>query len=355
MASSIPQEVPMRPFTRACSAVVLGGVSVLGAGVATAAPPDDDDGSAAALEQFVELAEQAGYTIVDPACSASAENGSDLTFTCYAMTTAGGPLIARTTLSAADVVEFEILAQPGQALDAAGPQAEPGGHEQDTTGFDPLAYFGALFSGDATAITGLQSATAPGSPAEAYALYQLAFAETIANFGGETEPSYVYLTPEGVLLCVLPGSCVYATDLTVVDGQLVDFVVDGNEVAPRLGRPGQPVTVGPVTARMRAAYRAVTGNDALRVYVDLASTADATFELSNAVYVDGEGNLIPVDRETSIGAVDGTARDPITVALDFPAADPGGELRFLVFPRGSAAPLAIVLPVDSVAETPPAP
>jgi hypothetical protein len=98
-----------------------------------------------------------------------------------------------------------------------------------------------------------------------------------------------------------------------------------------------------------AAYRPVTGTDALRVYVELSSAADATFELSNAVYVDPGGNLIPLDRDTSIGAVDGTARDPVTVALDFPSADPGGEVRFLVFPRGADNPLAMVLPVESVA------
>ena len=78
-----------------------------------------------------------------------------------------------------------------------------------------------------------------------------------------------------------------------------------------------------------------------------------TFELSNAVYVDADGNLTPVDRETSLGAVDGTARVPASVALDFPGADPGGELRFLVFPRGADAPLAVVLPVEPVTEPPP--
>ena len=112
------------------------------------------------------------------------------------------------------------------------------------------------------------------------------------------------------------------------------------------------MTVGPATARVQAAYRAVTGGDALRVYVEVSSTADATFELSNAVYVDSDGNLTPVDRETSIGAVDGSAREPVSVALDFPGADPGGELRFLVFPRGATAPLAVVLPVDPVIDEP---
>jgi hypothetical protein len=104
-----------------------------------------------------------------------------------------------------------------------------------------------------------------------------------------------------------------------------------------------------VTAQVVAAYRAVTQGDALRVYLDLSSAADATFELSKAVYVDPEGNVVPVDTDTSLGAVDGTARAPVTVALDFPAADPGGELRFLVFPRGAESPLAVVLPIEALA------
>ena len=184
----------------------------------------------------------------------------------------------------------------------------------------------------------LQSTTAPGSPAEAYALFQLAFAQAMTLFGGEIEPSHVYLTNDGVLLCVMPADCVYAADLEVVDGQLANFTVDGNDIAPRLGRPGQPETVGPATARVQAAYRAVTGTDALRVFVELSSSSDATFELSNAVYVDSDGNLIPVDRDTSVGAIDGTAHDPVTVALDFPGADPGGEVRFLVFPAAPTSP-----------------
>jgi hypothetical protein len=342
----------MRPLTRAYCAAVIGAAFLIGAGTVAASPPDDD-GSAAALEQFVEFAADEGHEVIDPACSASPESGSDHTFTCYAMTAEGGPLIARTTLSAADVVEFEILAQPGRALDPAAPQGAPVGGDEATTSFDPLAYFSALFSGDPAEVSALQSITAPGSPAEAYALFQLAFAQTIAASGGEVERSYVYLTPEGVLVCVTQATCVSATDLTVVDGQLVDFAVDGNEIAPRLGRPGPPMTVGPTTARVSAAYRAVTGNDALRVFVDLSSISDAIFELSNAVYVDAEGTLTPVDRDTSIGAVDGAARDPVTVALDFPSADPGGEVRFLVFPRGAAAPLPVLLPVESAAEPPP--
>ena len=150
-----------------------------------------------------DLAARSGYTLVDPACSASPESGSDLTFTCYAMTTAGGPFIVRTTLSPGDVVEFEILAEPGQSLDPTAPQPEPAADE--APGFDPLAYFDTLFSGDAAEIATLQTQTAAGSPAEAYALFQLAFAQTITSFGGQIETSHVYLTDDGVLLCVDAG------------------------------------------------------------------------------------------------------------------------------------------------------
>lgn len=343
-----------RPLISAVCAVSVAGALQAGGGSIVGAAPPDDDGNAAAIEQFTDLAERSGYTLVDPACSASPESTTDLTFTCYAMTTAGGPFIARTTLSPGDVVEFEIISQPGESADPATPPADAAdGDTPESAGFDPLAYFDTMFSGDAAAIATLQDQTAPGSPAEAYALYQLAFAETITAFGGEIEESHVYLTSDGVLLCVMPGDCVYVTDVEVIDGQLADFSVDGNEIAPRLGRPGAAVTVDPATARVRAAYRSVTAGDALRVYLDVSSSADATFELSKAVYVDSDGNLTPVDRETSIGAIDGSAREATTVALDFPGADPGGELRFLVFPRGVAAPIAVVLPVEALIDDPP--
>ena len=95
-----------------------GGVARRGAHRVGAPPPSvPDEGSAAALGQFLTLGEQSGYDLIDPACSASPSGGNDFTYTCYAMTTLGEPFIARTSLSSTDVVEFEILAQPGQPLD----------------------------------------------------------------------------------------------------------------------------------------------------------------------------------------------------------------------------------------------
>jgi hypothetical protein len=338
-----------RPSTIVCSAALLAGTLLTGGAVAAAPPPDDsDDGSAAALEHFLDLADESGYTLVDPACSATSSTRSDLTYTCYAMTTQGGPFIARTTLSVSDVVEFTILAQPGQPIDVDtnAPSAEADAAEP--VAFNALAYFDALFSGDATRVATLQSVTAPGSAAEAYALFQLEFAETVAESGAESSPSYVYATSDGVLICIDAGTCVMATDLEVINGQLFDFSIDGTEIAPRLGRPGQPITLGGSTAQARAAYNAVVGgNDSLRVYLELASAEPATFELSRAVYIDADGNLYPLNRETSVGATDVTVKGHASVALEFPGAMPGGEVRFVVYPGDDAAPLAAVIPIES--------
>ena len=139
------------------------------------------------------------------------------------------------------------------------------------------------------------------------------------------------------MICVEIDSCVHATDLQIIDGQLVDFRVDDNEIGPRLGRPGVPVPIGTATAQVRAAYQPVT-SDQFTVYVELVANEQARFELSTAVYVDAAGNQTPIDRERSIGAGDITVKGTATASLVFPGAEPGGEVRFLVHPTGGLGP-----------------
>ena len=354
--------LPLEVLTRrlapiVCCGALCAGSLVAGAGSASATtPPDSDNGSTAALEQFISLGEQYGYSLIDPACSASPSEGTDLTYTCYAMTTLGTPFIARTSLSDIDVVEFDILAQPGQVIDPAvvvePPGSTPDGSDAESDaspGFDALGYFDSLFSGDPTEVATLQQVTAPGSPAEAYAMYQIEFVQTRAELGGDTlNPVHVYLTAEGVLICVTSDSCVHATDLQVVNGQLVSFKVEGEDIAPRLGRATDPVPVGTSTASVQAAYRSVTG-DLLSVFVELTSTDAVMFELSTAVYIDADGNQTAIDRTESIRAEDFDLKGTVTVALVFPGVDPGGEVRFLVHQNDGSAPLAAVLPVESLA------
>ena len=188
-----------RLSTIVCGGALLAGSAVVGAGPVLATTPPDDDGSAAALAQFETLGLQYGFTLIDPACSANPSEGTDLTYTCYAMTTLGEPFIASTTLSGTDVVEFDIIAQPGQPLD---PSATGTPGAEDSAPFDALGYFDALFSGDAERIATLQASTAPGSPAEAYAVFQIEFVQTLGEAGGEPSDASVFLTGDGVLICV---------------------------------------------------------------------------------------------------------------------------------------------------------
>lgn len=312
----------------------------------------DDGGSDRALEQFVALGEQYGYTLIDPACSQSPSEGTDVTYSCYAMTTLGSPFIASTTLAGADVVEFDVIAAPAGATAvpaAPAPDPEQPGVD-DATGaqpqlFDALAYFAALFSGDPDQIAGLQALTAPGSPAEAYALYQIEFVQTVREHDNQTiEPVNVFLRADGLVVCVTAESCVDVTGLRVVDGRLVSFDVEGESIADRLARPTEPIPVGLSTAEVRAAYRSVT-SDRLVVYIEVVSSDQVSFELSAAVYVDAEGDQTPVNREHSVGALDIDAKGTTTAALAFDSASPGGTVRFLVYPTDGSAPLAAVLPI----------
>ena len=332
-----------RLSTIVCGGALLAGSVVVGASPVLATTPPDDDGSMTALAQFETLGQQYGYALIDPACSANPTEGTELTYTCYAMTTVGEPFIARTTLSGTDVVEFEIVAQPGQLLDPSAANPAPADGEP----FNALGYFDALFSGDVERIAELQASTAPGSPAEAYAVFQIEFVQTLAEAGGTPNDASVYLTGDGVLICVQADECVHATDLQVVNDQLVGFRVEGEDIAPRLGRATEPIPVGSSTTQLRAAYRSVNRGN-LVLYVELTSAEEVTFELSTAVYVDADGNQTPIDRENSIGAVDFELKGTATVKLEFPGVGPGGSARFIIHPADGSAPLAAVIPVDAI-------
>ncbi len=332
--------------TIVCGGALLTGSVLAGGGPALATTPPDDEGSDVALDQFVTLGQQYGLTLIDPACSASPSEGTDLTYSCYAMTTTGEPFIVRTTLSGTEVVEFQIVDQPGQPPNPSATGAVPGA--EGTPLFDALGYFDTLFSGDPEQVATLQATTAPGSPAEAYAMFQIEFVQTVTEAGGTVDPVNVYLSADGVLICTETDDCALATDLQVVNGQLVGFRIDGEDIAPRLGRPTEPLPVGTSTAQLRAAYRSVT-RGSLVLYIELTSVDQVMFELSTAVYVDADGNQTPIDREQSIGAVELDLKGTFTVELEFPGVDPGGTVRFLVHPADGSSPLAAVVPVEPFA------
>ena len=343
--------------TPSVTRAVLATAALIAAGggvVSASTPPGDTTGSDAALEQFEQLAASRGYTLSDPACNATPSADAVDTYTCYAITASGEPFIARTTLGSTDVIEFEIVAEPTQSLgpaapaDTATPDTATSTKPEAASSFDPLAYFDAVFSGDADQMAGLPSQTLAGSPADAYLRYQTEFSETRAEYDATAvEPANVYLTPSGIRVCLTADECVELADFQVIDGQLTNFTVDGHSIAPRLGRTGPVFPVGTGSAQVRAAYHTVS-TDELSVFVEVtASTADV-FELSAAVYVAPDGTQTPIDTERSTVARNVTMKGTHTLDLQFPGADPGGTVRFLVFPDDGGQPLAAVLPVEPV-------
>jgi hypothetical protein len=160
----------------------------------------------------------------------------------------------------------------------------------------------------------------------------------------------VYLTADGIRVCVTPEECFEVRDVELVGPRVATFSVDGQPIADRLGRPGLPVIVGTAGTRLVVAYAPVS-SDGLVTFVEVLSANDETFDLSTAVYVAPDGTQTPVAPDRSVGAVDGLIKGDRTVMLFFPAAQPGGEVRFLVRPALGGTPLAAVVPVGTF-ETP---
>lgn len=347
----IQENLMRRPITRTWWALALSG-ALVATPVATldAAPPDDGAGSDMALEEFVRLAGAKGHDLVDPACSPTATDGTSRTFTCYGLTASGLPFIARTTLGSSAVIEFEILADPGQPLLPATADTPPTSDDTDTDAdtalrFDALTYFADIFSGNLERIDAARDITAAQSPAEGYLTFQGEFIAALDEMGAQAAPINVYLSGDGVLVCLeSDNSCSTISGIELVGGQVVNFRVDDIEIAGRLGRPGAPISVGNTTVQLTAAYHSVSA-DRLNVYIRLVSSSPVRFELSTAVYVDAEGNQTPVDRTASLTAVDGQVKGSVTAGLSFPGVDPGGTVRFLVHDGPDAAPLGAIIPV----------
>lgn len=318
--------------------------AVLAAAPAGAAPPSADAADEAALERFEIIAAGRGYELIDPQCQR--RTGSDAEHLCFARV-GDGPddlFVVRTDVSAA-LIDYHVVAEPD--AEPFGDNLPPRGAE--LASFDAFSYFIAMFSANPKEFDGLQLVTAPGSPADAYLAFQREAAETASELGIELPPANVYLTPRGPRMCPTPESpCSDFTDIVVSGGLVETFSVDGVPIAPRLGVPGAPVTVGDTTFGVMAAYRTVSA-DGLAIYLEIDSTAPVALDLATATYLDRDGTQTPIDVETSIGAVVlGTNDERFTVMLAFDQADPGGTLRFTIFPDDGSPALAAHLPVDAL-------
>ena len=316
-------------------------------------PPTDEIGTDQALVAFEKLADRFGITLIDPVC---VETVVAQTFTCYG-SAGDGSLFVATAPFLNGVPDWEILNRPPDAGGAGGsdstdvtdltePDAAPSTEAPaEAASFDPLDFFGAVFMADLAQLDEQRQWVQPDSPADAYLDFQELYLAAVQILGGEIDRGYVYLTPDEIRVCLDDASCYAVTDLEVEEEQLVSFTIDGEPLAERLGRPGEPIRVGTTTVHLGAAYQTVNG-DHLAALVAITPGGDAV-GLSTAVYVDGDGNQTPIDRDLSFGLVDGRPSELTIAMLAFPDAAPGGEIRFLVSPPDGSTPYAAVIPVEA--------
>lgn len=319
---------PRRAGRRTTAALTALALSALAPSVirraVEAAPPVDEVSAEAATAAFEDYAGGLGLVLVEPTC---VETTVARTFVCYGSVPDGSLLVATGDFTG-DVAVWELLNRP---------PAEP-------REFDALQFFAAVFSMDRARLDEQGERVRPDSPAAAYLEFQRSFVAATQRLGYDVEQGYVYLTADAVRVCVTAELCSEIADLEVEHEQLLSFSIDGHPIAERLGRPGSPLLVGTTVVHLGVAYQTATGGQ-LAAFVGIVPGTDG-LELSTAVYVAADGTQTPVDRDRSLGLVDGAVGGATEVMLAFPDAVPGGEIRFLVTPAGGGTPLAAVIPVE---------
>lgn len=310
-------------------------------GVPAAAASADDTG-AAVLERFEAVAAARGYELTDPNCQPDGADGND--FVCFARVgdNPGDLFIIRANVSPG-AIAYTVVVEPSAASDDVGDGDSATPQPAD---FDAFDYFISVFSGNPKEFAELEAMTAPGSPAAAYLAFQREASETAAELGIELARATVYLTPRGPRMCPTPDSpCSEFTDIVVSEGLVEAFSVDGVPIVDRVGVAGDPVAVGDTMLRVAAAYRTISG-DALAIYLEIDSTSPVALDLGTATYIAADGTQTAVGVDDSIGAILlGTSDEQVTVMLSFPGADPGGTLRFSIFPSDGSPALAAHVPV----------
>ena len=188
----------------------------------------------------------------------------------------------------------------------------------------------------------------PRSAAWRYAEHQVAF-ETAAQASGLAASEDV-ISPRGngrFQNCSSPVAqdCVVFGDfLADTAGLISAFTVDGVDITPRLGDPSETVTFGAVTARVRSSYRTVR-SDSLVVVVSLAVESEFS-GTSVAQYTDPSGR--DVDQIDALAPPALPAGSMSTIALVFPAIDPGGRLTWQLSPTEAGADVVIDLEVPAL-------
>ena len=223
----------------------------------------------------------------------------------------------------------EEKAAPAKAEEVAASQApeEPSNDELKD-------YFEAVWSEDATKTKQAVKMAAPGSNAEAYAIYLAGSAQSALD-AGQAEPrtEEVEEIEGGFKQCLRldDGSdyCSEATEIVYVDGKIADFSTGGAPIGNRLVTgTGKPHALGDLgEATLIAAYRTAKG--------DLFAVFEIKSNVSKLGINYDTNYIAPNGRQTQNGGV--TAPSELgkgalaNATLLFEGAEFGGKLRLNVY------------------------
>ena len=213
---------------------------------------------------------------------------------------------------------------------------------------DAAAWMRDVFSGDTDTVIKAAALAVPGSPAHSYAIFQASFNQLLIQEARPIGPQSVSLRGSAVEVCNTAGECALYDNFRADGPLFVDFTIDDTEVAGRLGIPGQPVTIGPLTARVTASYRTVSGG-ALIVIMEMSTTETVSTGLSGSNYVGPDGRPSPVAQ--SFGPSELLEGATAAAGAVFPATDPGGQIVFDAYTVSTNENLKFTLQVPFVAPT----
>lgn len=186
--------------------------------------------------------------------------------------------------------------------------------------------------------------TAPGSAAHKYVTFQVALAEARRDDGVKAPRTRVVRASTGYDICA-PGpgrhECSQFRNAIVRDGKVVDFDVDGDDIADNLsvgsGRPEELDAGGSV--EFLSSYLQPSTGAYWVLFRVRATTAPIRLHLGQARYARVGGAVLePATRSRQDLVAAGTT---FTAALAFPEADVGGTVELHLDVGGIAVPVNV--------------
>ncbi len=203
---------------------------------------------------------------------------------------------------------------------SASASSSPGGSSSPTSSPSPsldpqtvlAGYFDAFGTRQIMKMEAMRDFAKPGSPADLYAIHQLAAAEATSGDGGGDAPDKVTISPTEVTMTstsVLTGdktTSVYRDFKFDAGGRLVTWSVKGNgPLAPRIKPVKGSVTSDDITVQLQTAY--VTNVGDLAVTFKVINKSDSSADVRVTDYLNPGGKqvrpqLTPVVLDPRAGA-----------------------------------------------------